>query len=140
MKKSFLIVLILLMCFGCSSQSKEPENLGQIIEVTPKEIMDKMDNGDTFFLYVTLSTCSVCAEYKNVVNEFIANYNVDMYHIEIDSYTQAETATLSMDYLDNLTDAPDSFVIVDGVINFEKVGIILYRNLKSALKEYNLVD
>ena len=140
MKKYLLMILILTMCFGCGTKTVEPANLGRIIDVTPQEIMDKMDNGDTFFLYVTLSTCSVCAEFKNVVNEFIANYDVDMYHLEIDSYTEEETATLSADYLDNLTDAPDSFVIVDGAINYEKVGIILYRNLKSALKEYNLVD
>ncbi|MEA5027019.1 MAG: thioredoxin family protein [Erysipelotrichaceae bacterium] len=141
MRKLLLLFSLLLICTGCAAATPESsENLGRIIELTPQEIIDKADSGETFFLYVTLSTCPVCAEYKNVTAEFIKNYDVTIYHIEIDSYTDEETAVLSSDYLDNLTDAPDSFVFVNGELKYEKVGMILYRNLKSILKEYGFVN
>lgn len=135
MRKILLIFLLLLMLVGCTSNN---DVSGNIIEVNPTTIMSKMDDKEDFFLLVTLSTCPVCAEYQKVIDELVVNYAVDVYHIVIDKY-EGEYDKLSDEYLNNLTDAPDSFFIINGEIVKEKVGFVQYRDLTALLKEFEFV-
>ena len=135
MRKILLIFLLLSMLVGCTSNN---DVSGNIIEVNPTTIMSKMDDKEDFFLLVTLSTCPICAEYQKVIDELVLNYPVDVYHIVIDKY-EGEYDQLSDEYLNNLTDAPDTFFIVKGEIVKEKVGFVQYRDLTALLKEYDFV-
>lgn len=135
MRKILLICLLLSMLVGCTSNN---DVSGNIIEVNPTTIMSKMDDKEDFFLLVTLSTCPICAEYQKVIDELVLNYQVDVYHIVIDKY-EGEYDQLSDEYLNNLTDAPDTFFIVNGEIVKEKVGFVQYRDLTALLKEYDFV-
>ena len=135
MRKILLIFLLLSMLVGCTSNN---DVSGNIIEVNPTTIMSKMDDKEDFFLLVTLSTCPICAEYQKVIDELVLNYPVDVYHIVIDKY-EGEYDQLSDEYLNNLTDAPDTFFIVNGEIVKEKVGFVQYRDLTALLKEYDFV-
>ena len=135
MRKILLICLLLSMLVGCTSNN---DVSGNIIEVNPTTIMSKMDDKEDFFLLVTLSTCPICAEYQKVIDELVLNYQVDVYHIVIDKY-EGEYDQLSDEYLNNLTDAPDTFFIVKGEIVKEKVGFVQYRDLTALLKEYDFV-
>ena len=135
MRKILLIFLLLSMLVGCTSNN---DVSGNIIEVNPTTIMSKMDDQEDFFLLVTLSTCPICAEYQKVIDELVLNYPVDVYHIVIDKY-EGEYDQLSDEYLNNLTDAPDTFFIVNGEIVKEKVGFVQYRDLTALLKEYDFV-
>ena len=124
------------MLIGC----KTSENIsGAIIEVNPTIIMDKMDSKDDFILLVTLSTCTICAEYKKVIDELISNYEVDIYHIIIGNF-EGQYDKLSNEYLNYLTDAPDTFFIVNGEIVTEKVGFVQYRDLTTLIKEYKFAE
>lgn len=135
MRKSLLIWLFVIMLFGCSADKNV---LGNVIDIDPTTIMSKMDDKEDFFLLVTLSTCPVCAEYQKVIDELVVNYAVDVYHIVIDKY-EGEYDKLSDEYLNNLTDAPDSFFIINGEIVKEKVGFVQYRDLTALLKEFEFV-
>lgn len=135
MKKILLICLFVIMLVGCST---DKDVLGNVIEVDPTMIISKMDDKEDFFLLVTLSTCPVCAEYQKVIDELVVNYPVDVYHIVIDNY-EGEYDKLSDDYLNNLTDAPDTFFIINGEIVKEKVGFVQYRDLTVLLKEFEFV-
>ncbi len=135
MKKSLLICLFVIMLVGCST---DKDAIGNVIEVDPTTIINKMDDKEDFFLLVTLSTCPVCAEYQKVIDELVVNYPVDVYHIVIDNY-EGEYDKLSDEYLNNLTDAPDTFFIINGEIVKEKVGFVQYRDLTVLLKEFEFV-
>jgi len=141
MKKISFILLCILLLGGCSKPAdnpKDPAVLGEIIECTPQHVLNKIDNKDTFFLFVSTTTCPICKEYKNVIQELIINYEVDVYHLEADIYTEEEMMEVK-ERLDNLTDAPDTFIYVDGELEYEYVGIILYRNLKELLVEHEII-
>jgi len=135
MRKVLIICLLLLMLVGCFANN---DVSGSIIEINPTTIMSKMDDKEDFFLLVTLSTCPICAEYQKVIDELVLNYPVDVYHIVIDKY-EGEYDQLSDEYLNNLTDAPDTFLIFNGEIVKEKVGFVQYRDLTALLKEFDFV-
>lgn len=136
MKKALLILLI--MIFTLSGCAKKTPVTGNVISITPSEIVSNFDNKEDFFLVVSLTTCPICAEYKLGLAELVKNYQVDVYVIEIDLYEE-DFDLLSENYLDILTDAPDSFLIKEGNIVFEKTGFIQYRNLVNILKEHDFV-
>ncbi|MDD3924038.1 MAG: thioredoxin family protein [Erysipelotrichaceae bacterium] len=138
MIKRLLLICLVFLLMGCTEGPKE-EYIGTEVSVDPSSIITMMKQKEDMFLVVTLSSCPVCAEYLKVLDELVKNYEVVVYHIVIDEY-EDQYDELSQDYLDNLTDAPDSFFIVDGKIEDERVGFIQYRNLVDLLKENGLVE
>lgn len=82
MKKIVLLLGCLLLCFvsGCSNQKIQGYN-----ELTFEEFNQKKENGDTFPLVIGSETCSACATYKVVMKQFIEDYQVEVFYIDLSS-------------------------------------------------------
>lgn len=85
MKKIFLITTILfsLLLTGCS-KSKE------LISVNYDELSKKIENKDSFVLYVGSSSCSHCADFKPILEKVINKYNLDVYYINMADLSDAK--------------------------------------------------
>ena len=75
MKKLIVIMLSILLFFaGCKSSG--------FIEVDTKTVNDKLENSDTFILYMGLSYCSACKIFRSVVKSSIEKENFDVFYLE----------------------------------------------------------
>lgn len=78
MKKLFILI-ITLVCIsltGCG-------NSKNLIEISYDELAKKIENKDTFVLYVGSSSCSHCAEFRPLLEKIINKYKLDVYYINM---------------------------------------------------------
>lgn len=88
MKKNNIIITItiigiILITFLVLSY-QENKNNGELIELNYDEVTEKLDNKEDFILVISQSTCSHCATYKPKLKEIAADYDFDIYFINID--------------------------------------------------------
>ncbi|MDY0277563.1 MAG: hypothetical protein RBQ97_05725 [Acholeplasma sp.] len=116
MKKLIVIMLSILLFFsGCKTSG--------FIEVDTKTVNDKLENSDTFILYMGLSYCSACKIFRSVVKSSIDKENFDVFYLEFDKVPEKDqellTTTITSFLEQNETfpySFPILFVIKDGVI------------------------
>ncbi len=87
MKKMKFLLLLLLPLLLCSCSKN------YIINSTIDDIEKKVENNESFILYIGSSDCSNCASFtpklKNVVNKNkITVYYIDIYNISDEDYTR----------------------------------------------------
>lgn len=86
---------------------------GNLIEVRYEDIINKTEDGDSFILVISQSTCSHCATYRPKLKEISRDYSLDIYYIDYDK----EDKDIQNKFLDefNLSGAtPTTIFIKDG--------------------------
>jgi len=136
-KKKFLIGFIIFI-FVCLvgivlvSSINSPKD-GNLIEVSYEEIVNKVDNEDSFVLVISQSTCSHCATYRPKLKNIARDYGIDIYYIDYDT----ENEEVQNEFLDefNLSGAtPTTIFIKNG-----KEASLLNR-LEGDLSESKVVE
>lgn len=88
MKKTVTFLLILFSTFllfsGCSKK------LTGYIEISYNDFNNKKEAEDTFPLVIGSSSCSACAMYKPVMEQFISDYQVEVFYIDLSKLTDEE--------------------------------------------------
>lgn len=88
MKKIITISLVfisaLLILSGCNKK------LTEYTEITYSYFNNKKESGDTFPLVIGSSSCSACAMYKPVMEQFISDYQVEVFYIDLSKLTNDE--------------------------------------------------
>ena len=90
-KKLCLIILIVLAVIltGCSN------NKGKIIDISLDEFKEKINNKETFALYIGNDNCSHCNSYMPKLKKVINDYSITLYHIDNSKLTEEESGELS---------------------------------------------
>lgn len=60
------------------------------IKLDYAEVLEKINNKDTFILCVSRTKCSHCQNYKPKLSKVAKDYNIIVYYTEIDKYTDIE--------------------------------------------------
>lgn len=86
-KKILLLLIFMLLIFITACQKITPITLetgdySTYIEINSDELVEKLNNQDDFFLYISSVTCTSCAEFKPILDEVIAKNKVKIYKIE----------------------------------------------------------
>lgn len=106
------------------------------IKVTPKDIVDKIKNGETFYLYVGDSMCPWCRSNVETAIKVAKNKGIkDIYYIDIwdDNHTE-----ILRDVYELKSDKKDMKVVKtkDGIDEYE----FLLDTFKDVLRDYELTD
>ena len=64
--------------------------VGQLKEITYKDITEKIENNEDFILIVSQSTCSHCLTYKPKVEQIAEEYGITVYYIDYDLLSNKE--------------------------------------------------
>jgi len=121
MKKKILIglsLLIVVVAFisliyaAIVLNKKEDEVDSHFIELTIDELEKKVNNKETFILVISQTTCSHCAEYKPVLKQVLADYDLTAYYIEEDKLSDSESGRLKA--IANTSGTPQTVFIKDG--------------------------
>ena len=133
--KIFVVICVLFLVFGlvaCKS-----ELAGSLIEITMSDMLEKMDNDETFIVMFSQTSCSFCKAYKENLKEFMVDKPLHILLIEIDKEENQEAFdTFLAEKLTELEYLPATVYIKDGEIEdfcegeliAEQIEIWLYRN------------
>lgn len=84
--KKIIIIVLSLMCItltGCG-------NGKDLVEIDYNELATKIENEESFVLYVGSSECSHCADYKPTLEKIIYKHNLDVYYINLAKLSAAK--------------------------------------------------
>lgn len=107
MEKIFLITIMLLpILTGCGSKLSSYE------EIDYNEFIEKIENKETFALFIGSSTCQHCDAFKGTVNRIVKKYQVKIYYIDIHKFDENESKKFKT-YI-NFSATPTTVFITDG--------------------------
>lgn len=121
MKKKILITLgflvviaaiVSLVYAAIVLNKKEDEVDSHFIELSIDELEEKINNKDSFILVISQTTCSHCAEYKPILKQVLADYDLTAYYIEEDKLNDTEKGRLKA--IANTSGTPQTIFIEDG--------------------------
>lgn len=84
--KKIIIMALSLICItltGCSG-SKD------LVEIDYNELANKIENEESFVLYVGSSECSHCADYRPTLEKIIYEHKLDVYYINLAKLSDAK--------------------------------------------------
>ena len=121
--KYFLLIAMLTLCVACGKKEEEKEEpkiepfdlkeeyyqKSEIVDVDLEGLEKLIDEEESFGLYVYLTGCSSCAEFKEVLTDFQDQNNLKIYSCEIRQAIQT-------DLKDKIKYAPSFVVYKEGKI------------------------
>ncbi len=113
-----LIIVILGVAVGAliwgsiSLQKKEKIEEEHLIELNYEELMEKIDNKESFILLFSQTTCSHCEQYRPTLKKVLVEYDLYAYEIATDLLSKEENAKLKD--VANVTGTPTTVFIVNG--------------------------
>lgn len=130
MKKYFIILImalgIMLLVSACGKKLTTYE------EISYDDFKSKIKNKESFVLFVGSSTCTACDKYKITLNEFIEDYQIQIYYIDI-SKINNDAMSEFMTVI-NFSSTPTTVFITDGI---EKT---VYNRIVGALPYSKIVS
>lgn len=98
-----VVIIIVIGIFVMKGSKPEPtytlplEMTGEagLKELSYKEYQEKIDNNESFVVIVERKTCSHCANFMPVAEEFANKYKVPMYYIDTDTFEEEDWNNLS---------------------------------------------
>lgn len=129
-----MTLCMVLSLFGCDNKN---EVLGSFEEITYVECQQMFENEETFILVISQTTCSMCKEYKETINAYIQEYNVDIVYVEADR-DQATFNDLWDTCFPDVTDTPTTLIVVNGEIKASVIGSLDADQISLLLKRNSM--
>ena len=85
--KFLSLIIISYVALNCLSGCSKSSN---IKEITFKELKQKIENKESFALYVGNKNCSHCEAYKPTLESVLDEYNITIYHLDNSKLTEKE--------------------------------------------------
>lgn len=103
MKKILTAILVLLLVVGCSKKT--------YTQIDYAKLMEKINNEESFVLFIGADTCTACQTLKPKLNKVIERYNIDdVYYVDIQQFKENE----SIDNIVRITGTPTIAFIENG--------------------------
>ena len=133
MRKKILIIMILLLFLGgCKKFTK-----GEIITANAAEILAKLENKESFIVYIGYDECPSCKEYRPILQQLIENYAVTIYYLPTDDEKyQSELDEIQYDYFYRMLWTPSTNIDDNGEVTDMREKVLEYQDLESWLNEY----
>ncbi len=121
MKKKAIIILIFfivalsvgaLVYASVVLKGNENEENKYFQELKINELLEKIENKESFILVITQTTCSHCAEYKPRIRKVLADNKITGYYIEKDLLSEEEE--IQLNNIANISGTPTTVFITDG--------------------------
>lgn len=113
-KKSIVIIVIILLVLIISGLALfRFINRGELIELTASEVIEKMENKESFVLCMSSTECTHCASYKPKLERVSRKYNLDTFYIDINLYSDEELNLLKK-YISVSKSTPTTALIKNG--------------------------
>lgn len=133
MKRLFMGFVMLFMLTGCSSNNS-------LQEINYDELKSKIENKESFVLYVSKTGCTYCEEYEPVLIEVLNDNKLEAYKVNLANMSEAEKNSVSKKV--GLEGTPTLIYIENGIsdIDGSLVGSNTYENTKDFFKTIGYIE
>ena len=126
-KKVIVIVSAIVVLVGgvfLYSSLTGNKSKGSLTVISAEECEKKIEQKETFIVFVGKSTCDHCKEYEQNLKEFMKENGLHMFKVVADSKENSSGTfeKLYTTYFPDLVTVPVTYYIVDGVVVDESVG------------------
>lgn len=83
---SIILLVVILFILILNKNS----NKSKLFELNVNEVIEKLNNKETFILCVSQTTCSHCHSYKPKLENITKKYDIEIFYIDIDKYSKKE--------------------------------------------------
>ena len=111
-KKGLILVIICLVILIGAFVTDRVLSKDYLIELKYNEVMEKVNNKESFVLLFSQTTCSHCAQYKPKLSKVAKEYKVKIYYLEVDLLSEKQEKKLKEHFSYNST--PVTLFINDG--------------------------
>jgi predicted bacteriocin transport accessory protein len=120
----FALVFVLV---GCGSNS--------VREVNPNDVQNKIDEGESFILVVSTTTCPFCEDFKPIMVEFSeTDATTEIIEIFIDNQDEAERNAFVTRY--NIAATPTTLFFRDGQLVNQVSRVLSLTELENMYHEF----
>lgn len=106
--KKILLLLLCALCLSACSNKK----ITNYTEITYAELKQKIENKETFPLFIGSHVCPHCDDYKITLKRFVSNYQVEVFYLDVANMKAEEVYELRT--LVNFSSTPTTAFMIDG--------------------------
>ena len=145
MKKLVVMMLCCFMLLGCASNNTKPvenqdskikiqEGKGSVSNILLDDMIEKMDQKESFVIIVTQTYCNSCQSFFTETEEFLKESGVPLLELNLDHEKGAPDQVLDIvnEYLHEFVMTPSIYYIRDG----EVIDQLLSSNERIQLANY----
>ena len=137
MKKVLLVLFVLLSLTACNKKFSK----GEVVTAYADEVLEKLENKESFIVYVGYDDCQSCKEFKPILNQLIQNYDITIYYLPTDDkQTEDQLNEIQYNYFYRMYWTPTTYIVEDGEVLAIKEQLIEYEELVEWLKEYGKIE
>ena len=137
MKKVLLVLFVLLSLTACNKKFSK----GEVVTAYADEVLEKLENKESFIVYVGYDDCQSCKEFKPILNQLIENYDITIYYLPTDDkQTEDQLNEIQYNYFYRIYWTPTTYIVEDGEVLAIKEQLIEYEELVEWLKEYGKIE
>ena len=137
MKKVLLVLFVLLSLTACNKKFSK----GEVVTAYADEVLEKLENKESFIVYVCYDDCQSCKEFKPILNQLIENYDITIYYLPTDDkQTEDQLNEIQYNYFYRMYWTPTTYIVEDGEVLAIKEQLIEYEELVEWLKEYGKIE
>ena len=137
MKKVLLVLFVLLSLTACNKKFSK----GELVTAYADEVLEKLENKESFIVYVGYDDCQSCKEFKPILNQLIENYDITIYYLPTDDkQTEDQLNEIQYNYFYRMYWTPTTYIVEDGEVIAIKEQLIEYEELVEWLKEYGKIE
>lgn len=134
MKKIFitLFILGLFLLTGCGNSG--------YTEVSYNELLQKLENKDTFALVLGSATCSACANYEVTMKKVIKDNDIEIFYLDLHALSDDDYASAYSKFVFQST--PTTIFIKDGkeTTTYDRIiGSAGYNDVVKELKRHGMI-
>lgn len=146
MKKNWILligilIIILLGFFLFFSLNKKDDS--KLIPITGQELLDKLNQKETFILVFTQDGCSHCNEYTPILNRVLDEYDITIYDLNLTELRKDTELYNQVSSKFNIPGTPTTIFINDGeektTLN-RLVGGSNYKDLVEKFKDRGFIE
>ena len=137
MKKVLLVLFVLLSLTACNKKFSK----GEVVTAYADEVLEKLENKESFIVYVGYDDCQSCKEFKPILNQLIEDYDITIYYLPTDDkQTEDQLNEIQYNYFYRMYWTPTTYIVEDGEVLAIKEQLIEYEELVEWLKEYGKIE
>lgn len=132
MKKIILLCVVMLSLVGCSKS--------RYTEISYKQLIDKIDNKETFVIVFGSDTCEHCRSYEKTMNKVIKDKKIKIYYLNVRKLSDEDYAKVYSKFV--VTATPTTAFLKNGVeeSTYNRiVGEANYDKIVEKLKLYGYI-
>ena len=110
MKKVLLVLFVLLSLTACNKKFSK----GEVVTAYADEVLEKLENKESFIVYVGYDDCQSCKEFKPILNQLIENYDITIYYLPTDDkQTEDQLNEIQYNYFYRMYEVANNKSVLD---------------------------